>query len=107
MRSTLVVAEIALALVLLVGAGLLLRSFSALTRVSPGFDPRNLLVINVPLSPRTYGDHVVRTAAVDRIVERVAALPGVERAADQHDDPDGRSRSDHPFQPRRLSAQRA
>ena len=81
MRSTLVVAEIALALVLLVGAGLLLRSFNALTRVSPGFEPRNLLVINLPLSPRAYGDNVVRTAAVDRIVERVAALPGVERAA--------------------------
>ena len=81
MRSALVVAEIALALVLLVGAGLLLRSFSALTRVSPGFNPQNLLVINLPLSPRTYGDNVVRTAAVDRIVERVAALPGIERAS--------------------------
>jgi putative ABC transport system permease protein len=81
MRSALVIAEIALALVLLVGAGLLLRSFSALTQVSPGFEARNLLVINLPLSPRTYGDNVVRTAAVDRIVERVAALPGVERAA--------------------------
>jgi putative ABC transport system permease protein len=81
MRSALVVAEIALALVLLVGAGLLLRSFSALTRVSPGFNAQNLLVINLPLSPRTYGDNVVRTAAVDRIVERVAALPGIERAS--------------------------
>ena len=66
---------------LLVGAGLLLRSVSVLTRVSPGFNPQNLLVINVPLSPRTYGDNVVRTAAVDRIVERVASLPGIERAA--------------------------
>ena len=81
MRSMLVVAEIALALVLLVGAGLLLRSFSALTRVSPGFNPHNLLVINLPLSPRSYGDNVVRTAAVDRIVERVAALPGIARAS--------------------------
>jgi putative ABC transport system permease protein len=80
-RSALVVTEIALALVLLVGAGLLLRSFSALTSVPPGFNPRNLLVINLPLSPRTYGDNAVRTAAVDRIVERVSALPGVERAA--------------------------
>ena len=71
LRSALVVAEIALALVLLVGAGLLLRSFSALTRVAPGFDPRNLLVVNLPLSPRTYGDNAVRTAAVERIIERV------------------------------------
>jgi putative ABC transport system permease protein len=80
MRSMLVVAEMALALVLLVGAGLLLRSFSALTRVSPGFNPDRLLVINLPLSPRTYGDNAVRTAAVDRIVDRIAALPGIERA---------------------------
>ncbi|HEX8030510.1 MAG TPA: ABC transporter permease [Vicinamibacterales bacterium] len=79
MRSMLVVVEIALALVLLVGAGLLLRSVSALTRVSPGFNPQNLLVINLPLSPRSYGDNVVRTAVVDRIVERVGTLPGVER----------------------------
>ncbi|HYE85016.1 MAG TPA: ABC transporter permease [Vicinamibacterales bacterium] len=81
MRSVLVVAEIALALVLLVGAGLLLRSFSALTKVSPGFDPSNLLVINLPLSPRTYGDATVRNATIDRIVERVQALPGVEQAS--------------------------
>ena len=81
MRSALVVVEIALALVLLVGAGLLLRSFAALTRVSPGFTTENLLVINLPLSPRTYGDNVVRNAAVERIVERVATVPGVERAS--------------------------
>jgi putative ABC transport system permease protein len=80
MRSMLVVTEIALALVLLVGAGLLLRSVSALTRVAPGFNPENLLVINLPLSPRSYGDNVVRTAAVDRMVERVSAVPGIERA---------------------------
>ena len=81
LRSTLVVAEIALALVLLVGAGLLLRSFSTLTQVAPGFSPERLLVINLPLSPRSYGDNVVRTAAVERIVERVSALPGIEEAA--------------------------
>ncbi len=81
MRSALVVAEIALALVLLVGAGLLLRSFSALTSVSPGFNPQNLLVINLPLSPRAHGDAAVRNAAVDRIATRIAALPGIEKAA--------------------------
>jgi putative ABC transport system permease protein len=80
-RSALVVAEVALALVLLVGAGLLLRSFSALTRVSPGFNAENLLVVNLPLSPRTYADNVARTAVVQRIVERVSTLPGVEKAA--------------------------
>jgi putative ABC transport system permease protein len=81
LRSTLVVMEVALALVLLVGAGLLLKSFASLTGVSPGFNPERLLVINLPLSPRVYGDNVVRSAAVERIVERVSALPGVEHAS--------------------------
>ena len=80
-RSTLVVVEIALALVLLVGAGLLLRSFQALTRVAPGFEPSNLVVVNLPLSPQKYRDSAVRTALVERIIERAAVLPGVEGAA--------------------------
>jgi putative ABC transport system permease protein len=80
-RSALVVAEIGLALVLLVGAGLLLRSFSTLTRVDPGFDAEGLLVVNVPLSPQKYRDPKVRGATVDRIIERVRALPGVTTAA--------------------------
>jgi putative ABC transport system permease protein len=80
-RAVLVVGEVALALVLLVGAGLLLRSFSALTHVSPGFDESNLLVVNLPLAPLTYTDNVARTSAVERIVARVAALPGVGSAA--------------------------
>jgi putative ABC transport system permease protein len=80
-RGVLVVVEIALALVLLVGAGLLFRSYSALTRVSPGFDPDNLLLVNLPLSPLTYRENLARTAVVDRIVERVRALPSVAGAA--------------------------
>jgi putative ABC transport system permease protein len=80
-RSTLVVVEIGLALVLLVGAGLLLRSFSALTRTAPGFTPQNLLVINLPLSPRTYQSDMSRTMAVERILEGVRGIPGVQGAA--------------------------
>lgn len=80
LRSALVVAEIGLALVLLVGAGLLLRSFSALTRVDPGFDPANLLVVNIPLSPQKYTEEAVRNSTVERIVARVSALPGARRA---------------------------
>jgi putative ABC transport system permease protein len=80
-RSVLVVVEVGLALVLLVGAGLLLRSFSTLTRVAPGFNPDNLLVINLPLSRQNYEDDVARTAAVERILERVRVLPGVTGAA--------------------------
>lgn len=80
-RSVLVVVEVGLALVLLVGAGLLLRSFSTLTRVAPGFNPDNLLVINLPLSRQNYEDDVARTSAVERILERVRVLPGVTGAA--------------------------
>jgi putative ABC transport system permease protein len=80
MRSALVVAEIGLALVLLIGAGLLIRSFAALTQVSPGFDPANLLVVNLPLSPAHYGEPPRRAAFAGRLVHRVTALPGVQRA---------------------------
>jgi putative ABC transport system permease protein len=81
LRSWLVVVEVALALVLLVGAGLLLRSFASLVKVSPGFDASNLLVVNLPLSPQKYRDNVTRTEVVNAILERVRALPGVKGAA--------------------------
>ena len=81
LRKALVIAEVGLALVLLVGAGLLLRSFSTLTRVSPGFDPENLLVVGMPLSPVTYADSALRTTTVERIAGRVRTLPGVRAAA--------------------------
>jgi putative ABC transport system permease protein len=81
LRSALVIGEVGLALVLLVGAGLLLRSFSTLTRVDPGFEPDNLLVVNLPLSPRSYAGSAKRTATVEAIVERVRKLPGVTGAA--------------------------
>jgi putative ABC transport system permease protein len=81
MRNSLVIAEVALALVLLVGAGLMLRSFAALQNVAAGFDTSNLLVIDLPLSPTTYRDDVPRTAVVDRILERVTRLPGVVATA--------------------------
>ena len=80
-REMLVVAEIALALMLLVGASLLVRSYAALTRVVTGFETGNLLLVNLPLSPRTYRDNVSRTAVVDRIVTDVRAVPGVRAAA--------------------------
>ncbi|CAN5828430.1 ABC transporter permease [soil metagenome] len=81
LRSWLVVVEVALALVLLVGAGLLLRSFASLIRVSPGFNADNVLVVNLPLSPQKYRDNVMRTGVVTGILERIRALPGVEGAA--------------------------
>jgi putative ABC transport system permease protein len=81
LRKGLVVVEMGLALVLLVSAGLLLRSFSRLTSISPGFNPKNLLVVNLPLSPLAYGENAVRTMTVEQIIERTRPLPGVRDAA--------------------------
>jgi len=81
LRSALVVAEVSLALVLLVGAGLLLRSFAALTSQAPGFDTTNLLVVDLPLSPVTYQDDGTRASMVERLLERVQRIPGVRGAA--------------------------
>ena len=81
LHASLVVVEIGLALVLLVGAGLLLRSFAKLTNVPPGFDPGSLLIVNLPLSPQRYHDDLSRTTVVEEIVSRMRVLPGVKSAA--------------------------
>jgi putative ABC transport system permease protein len=75
-----VVAQLSLALVLLAGAGLLLRSLHRLGAVNPGFDPENLLTLSVELPPATYPDGARRTAFVGQLVERVGGLPGVSAA---------------------------
>jgi putative ABC transport system permease protein len=77
LRALLVVSEIALAMLLLVGAGLLLRSFQRLQEVSAGFPPDHLLVADLPLSPTTYAKPDQRFQFFDRLVERARALPGV------------------------------
>jgi predicted permease len=80
-RGVLVIAEIALAMVLLAGAGLLIRTFAALHAVSPGFDPHNVLTMETSLTGQKYD----RTAAIDQmtrqVLDRVHAIPGVEAAA--------------------------
>ncbi|MBZ5601174.1 MAG: ABC transporter permease [Acidobacteriia bacterium] len=76
-RSALVAAEVALSLMLLAGAGLMIRSLWILTGVNPGFDPKNVLTMTVPVSPT---DPAQVAAAYDRVLERVRALPGVESA---------------------------
>ena len=77
-RQTLVVGEIALALVVLVGAGLLVRSFVALLNTDPGFTPDNGLALEVQLGSLLGPE---RTVFVDQVLERVATLPGVQAAA--------------------------
>lgn len=76
-REALVVSEIALAMVLLAGSGLLLRSFERLSRVSPGFSADHLLLANIVRSPRAYRDPNVRLGFFDRLFEQASALPGV------------------------------
>ena len=77
LRRAFVVAEFGLALSLLAGAGLLLKSFAKVNAVDPGFDPRNLLTANVALPDTSYADEVARAAFFDRAIERIAAAPGV------------------------------
>ena len=79
--SGLVVAEIALALVLLVGAGLLVRSFLRLQDVSPGFDTSGILTARLSLPEQRYSDSASAVRFYDRLVERIGAIPGVARAA--------------------------
>src|SRR5213079_1484571 len=80
-RRLLIVGEVALALVLLVAAGLLLRSFSRLQAVPVGLDPQNVLTMELSLPPYKYPDEVRQTAFYRRAVEAVRALPGVKSAA--------------------------
>jgi putative ABC transport system permease protein len=77
-RSALVVLEVALALALLVGASLLLESFRTLTRVDPGFDPKNLLTAGLDLSSSAYEEASRRVQFLDLVQERVSSLPGVD-----------------------------
>jgi putative ABC transport system permease protein len=77
-RAALVVTEIALAMLLLVGAGLLFKSFERLSNVSPGFQTDHLLVADMVRSPAAYKDANVRLGFYDQLFEKVAALPGVK-----------------------------
>jgi putative ABC transport system permease protein len=80
-RNALVVAQVALSLVLLVGAGLLLKSFVALRGVDPGFDPRNVISLRVNLSRGKYGTPEKQSAYYERLIGEVKSIPGVESAA--------------------------
>jgi putative ABC transport system permease protein len=80
-RALLVVVEVALSLVLLVGAGLLGESFLLLSKVSPGFEPEHVLTTDLSLAKARYPKPEQQQAGFAEIVKRVAALPGVEAAA--------------------------
>jgi putative ABC transport system permease protein len=75
--DALIVSEIALAMVLLVGAGLMLKSFSRLTGVQPGFDAHNVLAVATRLPAAKYPTPSSQRDAFDELTRRIAALPGV------------------------------
>ncbi len=81
MRGVLVVAQMALALMLLVGAGLMVRSFARLQQVAPGFEPEKLLTVQLSLPETRFADNAGRNAFYRQVVERVRALPGVQSAS--------------------------
>ena len=76
-RKVLVVCEVAMSLVLLVGAGLMIRSFWKLQSVDPGFDTSNALTLSVGLSPVRYAEPQQQLAFHDRVLEQIKAQPGV------------------------------
>ena len=77
LRSALVVSEVALSLVLLVGAGLLIRSFAKLNQVDPGFNPEKVLTMGVSLLPNNYPEDQQVATFYSQILERSATVPGV------------------------------
>jgi putative ABC transport system permease protein len=79
-RSVLIVVEVLMAVVLLVGAGLLIRSFMQLQRVSPGFRPDGVLTMQLSLPTNKYAEPAQRELFVRRMLEEVEALPGVNSA---------------------------
>ena len=80
MRNALLVAEVAMSIVLLVGAVLLLRSFARLTNVDPGFEPERVLAFRVGLPPATYPEDHNRIAFFDRLLQSLDARPDTTSA---------------------------
>jgi putative ABC transport system permease protein len=97
-RRVLVVAEVALALTLLIGAGLLIRSVARLQGVDPGFDPGNLLTFSLSLPQAKYASDTQQIAFFDQVLPRIAAVPGVRAVGGTSTMPFGGSWSTGSFQ---------
>jgi putative ABC transport system permease protein len=80
-RNALVVAEVSMALVLLVGAGLMLRSFYRVLHADAGFRSEGLVIANVALPQSTHGEHPKRAALFERVLAELKSQPGVKAAA--------------------------
>ena len=97
LRSALVVAEIALSLILLIGAGLMFRSFVALLNIPPGFNPDGVLTMSLNLPVAQYKEDAQRANFFSELVQRVQQLPGVQSAAAVSHLPLGGSNSSSSF----------
>jgi putative ABC transport system permease protein len=84
-RGALVVVEVALSLVLLIGAGLMVRTFQRILALNLGFDPKNMLVTDVWLSAANYPDDARMARFFDQVLEGLNSIPGVESAAAEGD----------------------
>lgn len=80
-RDLLVVCQVAFSFVLLIGAGLMLRSFANMQQVDPGFVPQRVLAMSMALNWSKYQDRELRLAASNQILDKIRALPGVLSAA--------------------------
>lgn len=81
LKSLLVIGQVAISMLLLVGAGLLVRSFSRLLNVDPGFDPHHVITMNLSLPTVKYSKPEQQIAFYDDVLRRVSTLPGVQSAA--------------------------
>ena len=81
LRNLLVISEVALTIALLCGAGLMLRSFFELSRVSPGFEPDDLITMRIALPSAQYTRGAQTSVFLDRLLEKLGALPSVQLAA--------------------------
>src|SRR5215211_3677646 len=81
LRSSLVVVEVATTLILLIGAGLMIRSFYMLQKVNPGFSHEQLTSFSISLPQKKYASEEVRQSFYNRLLENIRALPGVESVA--------------------------
>jgi putative ABC transport system permease protein len=80
LRRSLVIAEVALAVVVVVGAGLLVRSFERITAIDPGLNPENVLTLHIPLMGQRYAEPRQAHDFFTRLLERVEATPGIVKA---------------------------
>jgi len=97
LRDALVVAEVALALVLLAGAGLMIRSLKEIAAVNPGFDAHNVLMFNVALAQKNLKDVQTSRLTVTQLINRVGSIQGIEAVATGIDIPLSGDDSEVPF----------